>query len=77
MDIAIATNFGTKIATTGFVWTTATRLLVVEGVCVVGQLNADIVDTLQLRDIAMATIIGFLGCTLAPSGEYDGTVHMR
>jgi len=27
---------------------------------VVGQQNADIVDTLQLRDVAMATIFGFL-----------------
>ena len=40
----------------------------------VDQQNADIADTLQLRHIAMATIsFGFLymGCTLAPSGEYD------
>jgi len=37
-------------------WTTATRLLVVEGVWVVGQQNADIADTLQLRDVAMATV---------------------
>jgi len=27
----MATNFGTKIAITGFVWTIATRLLVMEG----------------------------------------------
>jgi len=31
-----------------------------EGVSVVGQQNADIADTLQLRDVAMATIFGFL-----------------
>ena len=39
----------------------------------VGQHNADIADTLQLRDVAMATIFVFLyvGCTLAPPGEYD------
>ena len=39
----------------------------------VGQPNADIAITLQLRDVAMATIFVFLymGCTLAPSGEYD------
>jgi len=39
-----------------------------EGVLVVGQQNADIGDTLQLRDVAMATIFVFLytGCTLAP-----------
>jgi len=29
--------------------------LVMEGVWVVGQQNADIADTLQLRDVAMAT----------------------
>jgi len=36
---------------------------------VVGQQNADIADTLQLRDVAMATIFAFLYmvCTLAPS----------
>jgi len=48
-DAATATNFGTKIAITGFVWTIVTRLLVMEGVWVVGQQNADIADTLQLR----------------------------
>jgi len=52
----MATNFGTKIAITGFVWTIATRQLVIEGVWVVSQQNADIADTLQLRDVAMATI---------------------
>jgi len=40
---------------------------------VVGQQNADIADTLQLRDVAMATIVVFLymGCTLLAPGEYD------
>jgi len=40
---------------------------------VVGQQNADIADTLQLTDVAMATIFGFpyMGCTLVPPGEYD------
>jgi len=39
---------------------------------VVGRQNADIADTLQLRDVAMATIFVFLylGCTLASPGEY-------
>ena len=38
-DVAVATNFETKIAITDFVWTIglATRLLVMEGVWVVGQ----------------------------------------
>ena len=45
----------------------------------VGQQNADIADTLQLRDVATATIFVFLymGCTLAPPGEYDCTVRVR
>jgi len=40
---------------------------------VVGLQKADIADTLHLKDVAMATIFGFLykGCTLAPPGEYD------
>ena len=39
----------------------------------VGRQNADIADTLHIRDVATATIFGFLymGCTLEPSGEYD------
>ena len=47
----------------------ATRQLVIEGIWVVVQQNADIANTLHLRDIAMATIIGFLymRCTFAPS----------
>ena len=50
----------------------ATRLLVMEGVWVVGQQNADISDTLQLRDVDMATI--FWLSILAPPGEYDWTL---
>jgi len=39
---------------------------------------ADIADTLQLRDVVMAVIFVFqyMGCILAPSGEYDWTVHV-
>jgi len=37
-----------------------------------------IADTLQLRDIAMATIFWLsMGCTLAPPVDYDWTVHVR
>ena len=36
-DVAMVTNFRTKFAVTGFVWTTATRLIVMEGVWVVGR----------------------------------------
>jgi len=31
-DVATATNFGTKMLLTGFVWTTVTRQLVMKGV---------------------------------------------
>ena len=60
MDIAMVTNFRTKFAVTGFVWTIATRLIVMEGVWVVGQQNADIVGALQLRGVAKATAFGVL-----------------
>ena len=45
----------------------------------VGQQNADIADTTQPRDVAMATIFVFLymGHTLVPPGEYDWTVRVR
>ena len=56
--VAMTTNFRTKIAITGFLRTTATRRLVMEGVLVVGRQNADIADTLQLRDVVMATNFG-------------------
>jgi len=40
---------------------------------VAGQQNADIADTLQLRDVVTATVFVFLymGCALAPPGEYN------
>jgi len=40
--------------------------------------NADIADTLQLRDVAMATVFVFLymGCTLVTPVEYDCTVRV-
>ena len=41
----------------------------------VGQQNADIVDTLQLRDVAMATIFGFqlamTSCMIASDTLFD------
>ena len=44
---------------------TATTQLAMEGSWVVGQQNAYIADTLQLRDIAMATIFWLsMGITL-------------
>jgi len=50
-----------------------------EGILVAGQQNAHISDTLQRRDVAMATISVFpyTGCTLAPPGEYEWTVHVQ
>ena len=69
----MATNFGTKIAITGFVRTIETRQLIMEGVSVVGRQNADIASTLHPRDVAVATIFGFayMGRTSAPHGDYD------
>jgi len=50
---------GLKLLLTGFVWMIATRQLVMEWGgrgWVVGWQNADIADTLHLRDVAMVTI---------------------
>jgi len=68
-----------SVCRSDFVLTIAIRQLVMEGGWVVGRQNADIADTLQLTDVAMATIFGFLymGCTLSPPGEYDWNVHVR
>jgi len=45
---------------------------------VVGQQNSDIADTLQLRTLPWQTFLTFYtGCTLAPTGKYDWTVHVR
>ena len=39
----------------------------------VGRQNADTAGTVHLRDVAMATVFGFLymAFTSAPPGEYD------
>jgi len=78
----MATNFGTKIAITGFVWTTATRRLVMEGVLVVGRQNVDIADTLHLRDVAMAITfwlsMGYnFSCMTASDTLFDPRVGFR
>ena len=64
---------GLKLLLAGFVWTILTRQLVVKWVLSGRRQNADIADTLHLRDVAMVTIFGFLymACTLAPLEEYS------
>ena len=72
--VAMATNFGTKIAITGFVRKTATI-----GNCLWRGFECWPIECrycrylAPIRDVAMATICGFLymGCTLASPGEYD------
>ena len=54
----------------------ATRQLVMKGVCVVGRQNADIADSLRLRDVAMATTfwlsMGYnFGCVIASDTQFD------
>ena len=58
-DVAIEINFRTQFAIglTGFVRTIATRRLITVAVEMVGGHNADIADQLQLRDVAMITIV--------------------
>jgi len=60
--VAMATNFGTKIAITGR--TTATKQFVMEGgsrVGVVTRQNADIVITLHLRALLGNHVLAFSG----------------
>ena len=58
-DVAKTTNFVTTIAITGFVRTIATWQLVMEGVWVVSQQNADIADTLQLETSLWQPFLSF------------------
>ena len=76
----MATNFGTKIAIENWLCvndtTIATRRLTMEGVLVVGRHKADIADTLQLRDVAMATTfwlsMGYnFSCVIASDMLFD------
>ena len=66
-------NFGTKIAINWLCVDGSDQAIGHEGGLSGRRQNADIADTLHLRDVAMATIFGFLymGCTLAPPEEYD------
>ena len=57
--IAMATNFGTNIVITGFVWTIATRQLVIGGFEWSVNRMQIFTDTLNLKDVAMATTFGF------------------
>ena len=74
-DVAIATNFGTKIAIN---W-----LCVDDSDCAIGykgglsgrRQNADTADTLHLRDVAMATRFCLsmenFGCMIASDTRFD------
>ena len=69
----MATNFGTKIAINWVCVDDSDQAIGYEGGLSGRRQNADIADTLHLRDAAMATIFDFLymGCTLVPPDEYD------
>ena len=69
----MAANCGTKIDINWLCVDDSDLAIGYEG-CLSGRRqNADIADTMHLRDVAMATIFGFLymWCTLAPPEEYD------
>ena len=51
----MATNFGLKLLLAGFVWTIVTRQLVMKGGLSGRRQNADIANTLHVRDVAIAT----------------------
>ena len=69
----MVTNFGTKIAINWLCVDDSDQAIGYEVSLSGRRQNADIADTLHIRDVAMATIFGFLymGCTLAPPEEYD------
>jgi len=65
------TNFGTEIAITGFVWTIATRQLVMEGVWVVSEQNVYRYCRYRAtkeRCHGNHFVFLYMGCTLAPPG---------
>ena len=64
-DVAVATNFRTKIAINWVCVIDKASEIAYEGACAVNRQNADITDTLKLREVAMATAFG---TTLAVSG---------
>jgi len=75
-DFAMATNFVAKIAIKWLCVNDGTYAIGYAGIA--GGLSGRPTECrycpyLHLRDVAMATIFGFLymGCTLAPPGEYD------
>jgi len=52
----MATNFGTKIAINWLCVNDSDKAIGYGGVWVIGRQNADIADTLHLRDVAMTTM---------------------
>jgi len=79
-DVAMATNFWTQFSIIGFVGYNFDCMIASNtlfdsrgGFFGVKLSHEDIADFAVLRDAAMATIFVFLymGCTLAPPGEYD------
>jgi len=76
--VAMSTNFGTKLLLTGFVWTIATRQLVMYGGLSYLLTECRIADTLHIWDIAMATSfwlsMGYnFGCMIASNTLFDST----
>jgi len=74
--VAMATIFGTKIAINCFVWTIAARQLDKEGGLSCRPTDADIADTLCLRNVSMATnfwlSMGYnFGCMIASDTLFD------
>jgi len=79
-DVPMATNFGTQFALIDFVgydfrcMIASDTLFDSRGwVFVVTLSDEDIADFEILRDVAMTTVfcVLYIGCTLAPPGEYD------
>jgi len=77
-DVAMATTFWLSIGY-NFGCMIASDTMLILGVVFGFKLSdEDIADFEVIRQVAMATIFGFLymGCTLAPPGEYNRTVRV-
>ena len=60
-DVAMATNFGTKIAINWFCVGDSDQAIGYEGGLSGRRQNADIADNLHLKDVAIATLLPFDG----------------
>ena len=79
-DVAMATTFWLSMGYNfGCMIASDTMFDSMGGFSESSKSDEDIADFGVLRDVEIVTVFGFQykGCVLTPSGEYDGTVHVR